>query len=125
MEAWQTLEHILIRCVVGVVLLSVWTLRVNKHTRFRGKGARNMEEEFRVYGLKKRTMYLVGFLKIFISLCFLGGHWAPFMIRPAAVLLAFLMTCAVLFHLKVEKNNYLKVAPAYLLLFFATYLVIM
>ena len=43
MEAWQTLEHILIRCVVGVVLLSVWTWRANTNILdLEGKGARNM-----------------------------------------------------------------------------------
>ena len=125
METWQTLEHIVIRCGVAIILLSVWTWRASRITRFRGKHARNIAEEFETYGLSKRTMYLVGFSKIIISLCFLCGHWIPFLIRPAAILLAILMSAAVLFHLKVEKNNLLKVAPAYLVLFFTTYLVIM
>ncbi len=125
MEAWQTLEHTLLRCGVALVLISVWTWRLNRPTWFRGKRAKTMEEEFKVYGLSKKTMYIIGFLKILISICFLCGHWVPFMIRPAAMVLAPIMFMAVLYHLKVENNKYLKVAPAYLMLLFATYLIIM
>ena len=125
MEAWQTWEHILIRCGVAFVLLSVWSWRLNKPTPFRGKNAKNMAEEFQAYGLSGKIMYLVGFLKISISICFLCGHWLPFLIRPAAILLVGLMTLAVLYHIKVEKNMLWKAIPAYLVLFFATYLAIM
>ena len=91
MEAWQTLEHTIIRCFVALTLLSVWTWRFNRPTRFRGQRSKNMAEEFKAYGLSRRTMYTVGFLKIIISLCFLFGHWVPFLIRPAAIILAILM----------------------------------
>ena len=122
---WQTWEHIIIRWGVALVLLSVWTWRFNRPTRFRGKRATNMLEEFSVYGLSKRTMYIVGSLKVLISICFLCGHWAPFLIRPAAAILLILMLMAVVCHLKVEMNKLHKAAPAYIILFFATYLVIM
>ena len=125
MEAWQTLEHVIVRCGVALVLLSVWTWRLKRPTKFRGKNAQSLEEEFKVYGLSKKTMYVVGTLKILISVCFLMGHWAPFLIRPAAVVLAAIMFMAVLYHFKVENKNYFKALPAYLVLLFATYLVIM
>jgi uncharacterized membrane protein YphA (DoxX/SURF4 family) len=125
MEAWQTLEHILVRCGVALVLLSVWTWRLKRATKFRGKNAQSLEEEFKVYGLSKKTMYVIGTLKILISVCFLMGHWAPFLIRPAAAILAAIMFMAVLYHFKVENKNYFKALPAYLVLLFATYLVIM
>jgi uncharacterized membrane protein YphA (DoxX/SURF4 family) len=125
MEAWQTLEHILVRCGVALVLLSVWTWRLKRATKFRGKNAQSMEEEFKVYGLSKKNMYVIGTLKILISVCFLMGHWAPFLIRPAAAILAAIMFMAVLYHFKVENKNYFKALPAYLVLLFATYLVIM
>ena len=124
MEAWQSLDHILIRCGVAVVLLSVWTWRFNRSTSFRGKQAKTMAEEFAVYGLSRKTMYLIGFLKILISLCFLCGNWVPFLIRPAAIALVFLMTMAVLYHLKIEKDKLVKAGPAYLILFFASYLMV-
>ena len=125
MEAWQTLEHITIRCGVALVLLSAWTWRFNRPTRFRGKRAKNMREEFALYGLSSKTMYFVGFLKVIISLCFLGGHWMPFLIRPAALVLVVLMTMAVIYHIRIEKDSLLKAAPAYIILFFATYLSLM
>ena len=125
MEAWQTLEHLLVRCGLAFVLLSVWTWRLKRPTKFRGKDARSLEEEFKVYGLSKKTMHVIGTLKILISLCFLCGHWVPFLIRPAAVILAAIMFMAVLYHFKVENKNYFKALPAYLVLLFAIYLVIM
>ena len=125
MEAWQTLEHILVRCGVALVLLSVWTWRLKRPTKFRGKNAQSLEEEFKVYGLSKKTMYVVGTLKILISLCFLIGALGTFLIRPAAFILAAIMFMAVLYHFKVENKNYFKALPAYLVLLFATYLVIM
>ena len=124
MEAWQSVEHIIIRCGIGLVLLSVWTWRINRPTRFRGRTAKSMEDEFAVYGLSRKTMLGVGFLKVVISFCFLCGHWLPFLIRPAAIVLFVLMFMAVIYHLKVEKENLRKVAPAYLVLFFTSYLVI-
>ena len=124
LAAWQTWEHTIIRWGVALVLLSVWTWRCNRCTKFRAKGARSMKEEFRVYGLSRATMYVVGFLKIVISGIFIFGHNVPFLIRPAALLLMILMSVAVLCHLKVERHRYSKACPAYLILFFATYLAI-
>jgi len=68
---------------------------------------------------------VVGFLKITISLCFFLGHLFPFLIRPAAIMLCILMIKAVLCHLQAERNKLFKALPAYLVLFFSTYLVIM
>ena len=125
MDAWQSWEHTIIRWGLAIVLLSVWTWRVNKPTKFRGMRAQNLSEEFQVYGLSKRSLYLVGFLKITISFCFLLGHLFPFLIRPAAIMLFILMIKAVLCHLQTERNKLFKAFPAYLVLFFTTYLVIM
>ena len=119
----EEISYFIIRILVGVILLSVWTWRFNRPTRFRGKRAKSMTEEFKVYGLSKRTMYVVGFLKIMIAIFFLFGTWMPSLIKPSAILLSVLMLGAVVHHLRVERDNYLKVAPAYIMLFFASYLV--
>jgi quinol-cytochrome oxidoreductase complex cytochrome b subunit len=119
----EEISYFIIRILTGLVLLSVWTWRFNRPTRFRGKQAKNMKEEFKVYGLSEKSMYVVGFLKIMIAIFFLCGSWAPSVIKPSAILLAVLMFGAVVHHLKVERDNYLKVAPAYFMLFFASYLV--
>jgi hypothetical protein len=119
----EEISYFIIRILVGTVLLSVWPWRFNRPTRFRGKQAKTMKEEFKVYGLSEKTMYGVGFLKIMIAILFLCGTWVPSLIKPSAILLSVLMFGAVVHHLKAERDNYLKVAPAYIMLFFATYLV--
>ena len=48
-----------------------------------------MAEEFKAYGLSKRTIYTVGFLKIIISFCFSFWSLGSLLIRPAAIILAF------------------------------------
>jgi hypothetical protein len=119
----EEISYFIIRILTGLVLLSVWTWRFNRPTRFRCKQAKTMKEEFNVYGLSEKTMYGVGFLKIMIAMFFLCGSWVPPLIKPSAILLSVLMFGAVVQHLKVERDNYLKVAPAYIMLFFASYLV--
>ena len=119
----EEISYFIIRILIGVVLLYVWTWRFNRPTRFRGKQAKTMKEEFKVYELSEKTMYAVGFLKIMIAIFLLCGSWVPSLIKPSAILLSVLMLGAVVHHLRVERDNYLKVAPAYIMLFFASYLV--
>ena len=119
----EEISYFIIRILVGVVLISVWTWRFNRPTRFHGKKAMTMKEEFKVYGLSEKTMYAVGFLKIMIAIFLLCGSWIPSLIKPSAIVLSVLMFGAVVHHLKVEGDSYLKVAPAYIMLFFASYLV--
>ena len=119
----EEISYLLIRILIGVILLYVWTWRFNRPTRFRGKQAKTMKEEFKVYGLSEKTMYAVGFLKIMIAIFLLCGSWIPSLIKPSAIVLSVLMFGAVVHHLKVEGDSYLKVAPAYIMLFFASYLV--
>jgi hypothetical protein len=123
MGTYEEISYFIIRILTGLVLLSVWTWRFNRSTLFRGKQAKTMKEEFKVYGLSEKTMFVVGFLKIMIAMFFLCGSWVPSLIKPSAILLFVLMFGAVVHHLKVERDNYLKVAPAYIMLFFSSYLV--
>ena len=119
----EEISYLLIRILIGVILLYVWTWRFNRPTRFRGKQAKTMKEEFKVYGLSEKTMYAVGFLKIMIAIFLLCGSWIPSLVKPSAILLSVLMLGAVVLHLNVERDNYLKVAPAYFMLFLSSYLV--
>ena len=49
-------------------ILNVWILRFNKETEYRGGDAKNLPQEFDVYGFPKGTVYLVGATK-FLWLC--------------------------------------------------------
>ena len=48
-------------------ILNVWILRFNKETEYRGGDAKNLPQEFDVYGFPKGTVYLVGGNKNFFS----------------------------------------------------------
>ncbi len=88
--------------IIGLGLLNVWLLRTDKLTMWRGGNAKNMREEFAVYGLSPNVMKLVGFLKISLGLCLILGLWVPTVTRPAAIGVAALMLGAVAMHVKVK-----------------------
>jgi hypothetical protein len=87
---------------IALGLLNVWLLRAGKQTSWRGGSARNMKEEFEVYGLPAWFMSVVGFLKISLALLLIAGTWLPSVTKPAAIGTAVLMAGAVSMHLKVR-----------------------
>lgn len=92
----------IIQIVIGLGILNVWLLRFRKETPFRGGNAKNMREEFAVYGLPSWVLNAVGFLKIALSILLILGVWVPKFTVPAAVGLGVLMLGAVLMHVKVR-----------------------
>ena len=115
----------IIAVIIGLGLLNVWLLRFNKPTNWRGGRARNMKEEFGVYGLPGYVLYLVGFVKVTIGLLLIFSIWLPqFITHASAIVLSILMLCAVLMHLKV-KDPIGKSLPAFTLLSFSVVEVIL
>lgn len=104
--------------IIGLGLLSVWLLRSEKPTMWRGGNAKNMREEFAVYGLSPGFMKMVGFLKVSLGLCLIIGLWVPNITRPAAIGVAALMLGAVAMHVKV-KDPLRSSLPAFTLLVLA------
>jgi len=88
--------------IIGLGLLNVWLLRTRKTTAWRGGDAKNMREEFAVYGLSPTFMMTIGFLKVALGLCLIAGLWVPELTRPAAIGVAALMVGAVAMHVKVK-----------------------
>ncbi len=82
-------------------ILNVWFNRFNKDTGYRGGDAKNMKEEFEVYGLSENTMYAVGAAKVGLAGLMLAGHAEPRLVRPASAGLAILMLGAISMHIKV------------------------
>lgn len=80
-------------------ILDVWFLRFGKDTGYRGGDAKNMKEEFAVYGLSEPAMYAVGATKVSLATAMLVGHAAP-VVRPASIGLATLMLGAIGMHIK-------------------------
>ena len=92
-------------------ILNVWILRFNKETEYRGGDAKNLPQEFDVYGFPKGTVYLVGATKISLALLLIIGLWVDPIVRPAALALGALMVGAIGMHLRVC-DRLKKAAPA-------------
>ncbi len=101
--------------VIALSLLSVWLLRTGKATPWRGGDAKNMREEFAVYGLSPGFMKVIGVLKVTLAVCLIIGFWVPAVTRPAAIGIAALMLGAVAMHVKV-KDPLQRSLPAFTLL---------
>lgn len=101
----------LAQLVIAFGLINVWLIRFKKSTSYRGGNASNMFEEFKVYGLPRSMVYVVGGFKIIIALMMLLGFSYPLVLVPSAYLLAMLMSGAILMHIKV-KDPFMKALPA-------------
>ena len=88
--------------VIGLGLLNVWLIRTGKPSPWRGGDAKNMSEEFALYGLSPSFMKLIGFLKVTLAVCLLIGLWVHIVTRPAAIGIAVLMLGAIAMHVKVK-----------------------
>ncbi len=82
-------------------IYNVWFNRFDKDTGYRGRGAKNMREEFEAYGLSENTMYAAGAAKVGLATLMLVGNVVPKLARPASTGLAGLMVGAVGMHAKV------------------------
>jgi hypothetical protein len=96
-EAMEKITTI-VAVLIGLMLLNVWIIRINRPTNFRGGDAKTMREEFRLYGLPDWVFPLVGGVKIVVALLFLGSSWLPEFVQPAAIVLSILMLCAAGMH---------------------------
>jgi len=94
---------ILITCQVAIALglLNVWLLRSSKATPYRGAAAATLREEFAAYGLPVWFMWLIGVLKVSLSLVLIVGLWQQSLTAPAAIALSILMLGAIVMHMKV------------------------
>lgn len=108
-----------LQIIIAFGLINVWILRFSKATKYRGAGAKNMQEEFSVYGLPVWFMYVVGFLKLVISLVMILGLFSANILAlfglPALATLVILMLGAVSMHIKV-RDSLVKSIPAILML---------
>jgi len=104
-----------LQIAIAITLINVWIMHFSKPTKYRGKGAKNMLNEFKAYGLPAWFMYIVGISKLLIASCLIIGIWFPIFVFPATVLLAVLMIGAIAMHVKV-KDSFKRTAPATILL---------
>lgn len=107
--------RIVLQLIVVLGILNVWLLRAGKSTPYRGGRATNMREEFAAYGLPPVMMWVVGILKVSLSLALLTGIWFPELVQPAASGIGLLMLGAFLMHLKI-KDPIKKALPSIMVL---------
>lgn len=107
--------------IVGLSILNVWLVQLNKSTQWRGGNATTIKEEFTVYGLPKWSLYLVGFLKVALALSLIAAIWFPSFLQPAALGLSALLLGSVLMHFKI-KDPIKKSFPALIFLSMCLYL---
>ena len=87
--------------IAGLWIMNVWFNRFDKDTGYRGGDAKNMKEEFEVYGLSENAMYAVGAAKVGLASAMLAGNAVPQIARPASAGLAAFMAGAIGMHAKV------------------------
>ena len=92
---------IILQVIVGLSILNVWLVQSKKATRWRGGDATTIFEEFQVYGLPVWSVYVVGTLKVILSILLIAGIWYPELKFPATVGLAILLTGSVTMHFKI------------------------
>lgn len=107
----QTIATI-VQLTIATVIFTVWTVRFNRDTDYRGGNARSMREEFRVYGLPDWVLPLVGSTKIALAVTLVAGIWIPLPVKSAALFMAALMAGAVLMHLRIKTDRISKSMPA-------------
>ena len=108
---------IIIQIIIAIGIFNVWILRYSKESPWRGGSARNMKEEFRIYGLPEWFMWLIGFLKLLLASLLVVSIWFPVLKNPAAIGIAILMLGAIIMHFKV-KDPLKKSLPAVFMLLF-------
>ena len=88
------------QALAALGILNVWIVRFNRETEFRGGEAKNLPEEFEVYGLPRWMVFATGSAKISLALALLAGLKVRGVTRPAAATLALLMSGAMGMHAK-------------------------
>ena len=96
---------------IALSIYNVWFFRFNKPTRYRGKNAETMKDEFTSYGLPDYFVWLIGFLKVTLATLLLIGIYINSFVFPASVGMAILMVGAIVMHIKV-KDDTIKSLPA-------------
>lgn len=96
---------------IALSIYNVWFFRFNKPTRYRGKNAETMKDEFISYGLPDYFVWLIGFLKVTFATLLLIGIYINSLVFPASIGMAILMVGAIAMHIKVN-DDIIKSLPA-------------
>ena len=90
--------------IIAVSIIIVWVFRFD-----------NIVKEFKQYQISDLLRSMVGAAKIAISTLLIAGIWYPALVLIPALIMAFLMICAQIAHIRV-KNPLIKYVPSFFLL---------
>jgi len=90
--------------IIAISIVIVWVFRFD-----------NIVKEFKQYGLSDLVRSMVGAAKISLATLLVVGIFYQKVVFVSALLMAFLMVCAQLAHIKV-RNPFAKYVPSFLLL---------
>ena len=102
-----------LKMIVSLSILNVWLIQPNKPTKWRGGKAKNIFEEFEVYGLSKILCYIIGFLKVSLALLLLASIQFQALAFVGSLGLAILLLGSILMHFIIKDPLY-KSFPAFL-----------
>lgn len=106
----------LLQLTIAVVIVAVWVFRPKLETNYRAGNAKNIFEEFEVYGLPHWSVYLIGGTKISLAILLIVGIWYSPIVQYAALGMGILMAGAIICHLKTKGDPLSRVTPASLML---------
>ena len=95
---------VLAQVIIALSIVVVWVFRFD-----------NIVKEFKQYGLPDLVRNMVGATKIALATLLVAGIWFPQLVLVPALIMAFLMLCAQVAHIKV-RNPWYKYVPSLLLL---------
>ena len=95
---------VLAQLIIALSIVVVWVFRFE-----------NIVGEFKQYGLPDLVRSMVGAAKIALATLLVAGIWYPSLVLVPALLMAFLMLCAQVAHIRV-KNPWHKYVPSFVLL---------
>ena len=102
-----------LKMIVSLSILNVWLIQPNKPTKWRGGKAKNIFEEFEVYGLSKLLCYTIGFFKVSLALILFASIQFTALSLIGSLGLAILLLGSIAMHLKIKDPLY-KSFPAFL-----------
>ena len=105
-----------LQIVIAIVIFAVWIFRPNLDTNYRAGEAKNIVEEFAVYGLPKWSVYVVGATKLALALALIVGIWYTQLAQYAVMGMGILMVGALICHLKTRDDPLSRAAPASIML---------
>ena len=111
------------KIAISLTLLMVWLVRPKMETSYRGGDAKNLKEEFAVYGLPGWFMITIGVLKVGFALLLVASIWVQELTLISSAAIALLMAGAVSMHIKV-KDTLMKFLPSLSLLILSLFVLI-